>query len=315
MLGRLPGPHEGLGFLAAFLRRRLDRTHRSAKERLVRGMVVLVLVPPLLALAGWLVMPYLYANGVTAAAAAFALALMMRQRPAWDRIMAQGRSGKDTAPTDGDFIRNRQAARALVLAYTDRGIVSLLLFCLGGFALLLPYRFLRAAIDDAAPGGALAPESPYCRPFLPLAGLLALPGTLVAGMLLAAAHVFIPGTNLMAVRGLAFWRRAPEPDTQKARGSHGKDGPQRAHWAQPPAEKGPMLVRLVPLGVVAHGLGLSFQLNRGPAARRWIGPAQGTARLSTAHMRRTGLIVLVAWLLAFLVASLLAGFALTGWHL
>lgn len=282
LLGRLPDPDAALKRFTASLRQRLDRPNRSAGERFVRGVLVLAIMLPAFGLAGLIITPYLFENGVTAALTAFTLALFLRQRRSWDTILSAGRETADM-PEGTRFSVNRQSVRALVLGFADRGIANLILFCVGGFALLLPYRFLRAAIDEAAPKGLNRPEGPYLASVTPVAGLLSILAAAGSAFLLAAAHIFVPGTNLAAIQGILKRR------------------------------KNALLIRMLPLNVIAFGLGLSFRLDSGrdKKSRQWIGPRTGTAKISAIHMRRAALLVLVAWILALLVASFLAGFTLT----
>lgn len=282
LLGRFPDPDAALHRFAASLRQRLDRPNRSARERFVRGILVLAILLPAFGLVGLIITPYLFENGVTTALTALFLAQLLRQRRSWEEILTASRQNGETL-AKASFSANRQTIRALVMGFADRGIANLILFCIGGFALLFPYRFLRAAIDETAPEGLSRPEGPYIASFTPVAGLLSLVAAAVAAFLLAAAHIFMPGTNLIAIQGMLKPRR-------KA-----------------------LLIRMLPLNVVAFGLGLSFRLDSGrdKKTRQWIGPSDGTAKISTMHMRRAALLVLVAWVLALLVASFLAGFTLT----
>jgi len=282
LLGRLPGPDTAIHHLAASLRRRLDRSNRSARERAVRGVIVLVVILPLLGALGLFLTPFVFENGATAALTSLVLSFFLRQRQNWDDVMTAGRTTGLTAD-EAQFRVNRKTVRALVLGFADRGLANLILFCIGGFSLLLPYRFLRAAIDEAAPDGLQKPDSPYFSAIVLTAGLLALPAAIISGLLLALSHIFVPHTNLMAIRGML---------NQSPRG---------------------LAIRTVPVGVVAHGLGVSFRIDGGrdKKARLWLGPQDGTARISALHLRRAALLVMVAWILTLLVAFFLAGFALT----
>lgn len=282
LLGRLPGPDTAISHLATSLRRRLDRPNRSPRERTVRGIIVLVVMLPLLRALGLLLTPFVFENGASAALTALVLSFFLRQRQNWDAVMAAGRATSKTA-NEAQFGVNRNAVRALVLGFADRGLTNLLLFCVGGFALLLPYRFLRASIDEAAPDGLQKPSSPYFSAMVLVAGILALPAAILSGLMLSAAHIFVPHTNLMAIRGMLM--RHPHA----------------------------LAIRTVPMGVIAHGLGVSFRLDGGrdKKARLWLGPEDGTARISALHMRRATLLVMVAWISTLLVAFFLAGFALT----
>lgn len=282
LLGRFFDPDLALHRASASLRQRLDRPNRSARERFIRGVLVQATLLPAFGLAGLIITPYLFENGVTAAITALFLAQFLRQRRSWEQILSAGRQNGDMN-ADTSFSANRHSVRALVLGFADRGVANLILFCIGGFALLLPYRFLRAAIDESAPQGLCRPEGPYIASFTPAAGLLSLAAAVTSAFLLAAAHIFVPGTNLIAIQGI-FKRK-----------------------------RNALLIRTLPLSVLAFGLGLSFRFDNGrdKKTQQWIGPSDGTAKISTTHKRRAALLVLVAWMLVFLAASLMAGFALT----
>lgn len=261
-LGWLPGPDDLFGKVATFLKTRLDRTTRSTGERFARGVVVFIVLVPSLFLLGQWVTPLVLHDNLSAILAAFALALMVRQRRLWDNLLGnKSRSASE----------NRQLSQAMIVGFADSMVIGGLLFTVGGFALLLPYRFGRALMDQETGNRAMRPSSPFLRPLWPLVELLALPGGLLSALLIAMAHIFIPGTNLGAVAGLFQVRRHA------------------------------MLSRLWPLGVAAQGLDLSYRFANTKGAP-WIGPEKGRAKQTGADTRRVALILTVAILLGVLLS-------------
>lgn len=250
--------------MSGFLRSKLDRQNRSSGERLVRGIIVLLALPGLLLWLGLWLTPFVLSGILPATICAFGIALVIRQRRLWDTVLDNNRTGTATAPENGP---------SLVVGYVDNLLVGAVLFAIGGFGLLLPYRFARILVNTEHPGRAATPRSPFLKPAAMLAEILALPATLLATFLLAMAHIFIPGTSLSAFKAMFIWRR------------------------------GVMLSRFLPLSAVGRGLGLAFP-SSGHKNQRWIGAGDGRAKLTTADTRQIGLIVLVAMLLTALVASM-----------
>ena len=274
MLGWLPGPDDFLTRLTSFLTQRLDRANRSPGERLVRGFIVVVLFLPAFFWAGRALDPLLFQSPTSFVIAALLLSLLLRQHRLWADIILDSRS----AAFERHELTRENITRA-TLGFSGTLMCNLVVFAVGGFALLLPYRFLRAAIDHNIGLNVARPDSPFLRPFWLIAEVAALPGSILATFMIALAHVFIPGTRLVAF--LAPLR----------------------------GRKGALPSRQMPLSALAHGLNLSFQFSPGKR-QPWIGPKEGRAKQTSADLRRAGLVILVATLLSLLAMLMLLALVL-----
>ncbi|WP_286830008.1 MULTISPECIES: hypothetical protein [Kordiimonas] len=220
--------------------------------------------------------PLLFLSPFSFVAAAFALSLLLRQHRLWAGII---RDSKSAAFEQHDL--TRENIKRATFGFTDTVVSNLVIFAIGGFSLLLPYRFLRTVIDQAAELNVARPESPFLRPFWLIGELAALPGSILATLMIAAAHIFIPSTRLVAF--LAPLR----------------------------GRKGALPSRLLPLSALAHGLNLSFRF--APGKRQpWVGPKDGRAKQTSADLRKAGLVFLVAGLIGLLATLMLLAFALAG---
>ncbi|NVJ70904.1 MAG: hypothetical protein HWE08_11150 [Alphaproteobacteria bacterium] len=279
LLGALPGPDDLIGGINAFLRGRLDRDNRSNGERFIRGLIVLVALLPLLHLAGRFLDAFAFAGTAQSILLAVVLSLFIRQRQVWATMLASSKAYAGTT-SDTQFENNRANIRKITFGFSDNFVSNLLIFTIGGFGLLLPYRLLRLALDTTEESYIQRPQSPYLSGFWPLAELAALPGTLLASLLIAMAHIFVPGTKMSAIIGMA--QKVPQT----------------------------LFSRLLPLNILAHGLGLSFHTAPGKKAA-WIGPKSGRAKQTAMDVRKTALILVVALLLGILVGFLVLGFLLS----
>ncbi|WP_139167677.1 hypothetical protein [Kordiimonas lacus] len=242
----------------------------------MRGIIVLALFLPVFFWIGRALDPLLFLSPFSFVAAAFALSLLLRQHRLWAGII---RDSKSAAFEQHDL--TRENIKRATFGFTDTVVSNLVIFAIGGFSLLLPYRFLRTAIDRAVELNVARPESPFLRPFWLIAELAALPGSILATLMIAAAHIFIPGTRLVAF--LAPLR----------------------------GRKGALPSRLMPLSALAHGLNLSFRF--APGKRHpWVGPKEGRAKQTSADLRKAGLVFLVATLIGLLATLMLLAFALAG---
>lgn len=259
-LGRLPSLDQLLAFLFAPLASRLDRPMRSPASLTARSILVQLVFIPLLYMAGTLVNELVLTPHVGAPLAALLIARTVCFRGCWDNFRLLG-ANEAVKPED-----IRQGIEALSLSLSRDWLGNLVLFVVGGFALLLPFRFLAAMSGQRDLRGAARPDRPFVRAFTPLFDLMALPGALWAGALFAIAPIFIPGTQLSAVRGFFAIR---------LRG---------------------ILSRLIVLALVAYALNFSFAFGDGKATGKqgWIGPEQGRARLVKADLRTFGKLMLAA---------------------
>lgn len=273
LLGWVPGPNEFFDRLATFFSAKLDRKSRSNSARRFRGIFVCLLILPLLFFFGQFLNRFIYDTTLITIVLAIGLALMLRQRRLWDDIIDTLKAG--TAPQNA-----RKQIDAVIMGFSDGVVVSLTLFLLGGFALLLPYRFVRVSLEQQQRGTGMRPDSPFLALFWSLGELAAFIGSWIAAAWMAMAHIFLPGTSLSAFYPLITYK------------------------------KGVPLSRQFTLGVIGYGSGLSFEDGRTKSGG-WIGPQDGRARQTAADIRRVGLVLVVAALVGLTCAIMTLAFAIT----
>lgn len=259
-----------LGTLLNPVFQKLNRPGRSASALYARGLLVQAVFLPLGFFAGSLLNELALTPYVGAPVAALLLARVIAFRGHWDRLKAD----KGARTPDAADIRGR--IEQLALAFARDWLASLVLFTIGGFALLLPFRLLASGSDQRSTTGGAKPASSFKRAFVPLYDVAALPGALWAAMLLALAPIFIPGTQLSAVRGFGAIR---------LRG---------------------ILSRVITLTIVAYALNFSFvfDVGKGASTPGWIGPAHGRAKLTQADLRLAGKLMLAACTLGFVTMAM-----------
>ena len=169
----------------------------------------------------------------------------------------------DSTATSRDY---RLAAENLVTVYTRDLMGNLLLFAVGGFALLLPFRFLSAVLNQRKATGAARPTSSFHRAFTFVFDVLALPGALCSSLFLSLAPMIVPGTSFSAIKGIV------------------------------PVRIRGIMSRVIPLSVVAYALGFSFAYGgKGTTDRHgWIGLEHGRARLTALDLRSLTMLILAA---------------------
>ncbi|WP_262692212.1 hypothetical protein [Kordiimonas aestuarii] len=273
LLGKLPHVDDLLGGVCTPVERRLNRLNRSAATLRMRAIIVQIVLLPLMCLLGGTLNKLGDIAYVGAPLSALVLARSIGIRSCWDELkaVAQQEGAKPHVI--------RGAAETLAMVHVRDWVCNLLLFAVGGFSLLLPFRFLATTLGEREASGAARPESVFHRTFVPLFDLLALPGAITASLIFSLAPVLVPGTNLSAVRGLIS--------------------------SSLPAFRG-ILSRFIPLSTVAYALNFSFAFDRKGSGGGWIGPEAGRAQLVAGDLRTTTLYILAAGsltLLAMLMAS------------
>ncbi len=270
LLGRLPNLNTFIKGAFHILERKLDRPKRTSTELYVRGLIILCFISPVLAAAGVLLNGVFLSGDIGFFICAFLLAPVIGLKADWQKTLSV------TSPASSkQFDTNRHQAKTIILSFADKLISNSLLFAIGGFALFLPYRFLMCAVEKAEQ---IPKPAPFLKPLALLGHLVCLPGHIGAALLLAAAHIFVPGTKLGAIKGLFLI----------------------------PTFKG---VRAIPLNVIAEGLQLSFDSHNGKT--QWIGPTNGTAQTTSAHLRKIWFLIFAACSVALLITVLITGFLLT----
>jgi len=215
----LPHPRRALARAVAFLEARLNRPERSTTARRTRGVLVTAVLLPLAAAAGWLAMLLTRNYPFAWTLELLLLASLVSQRGNW-RLAAELRA----ALLDGS---QQRARRALVPLAADRlspaavealdpsqlatAGVAALGQRFGGdlvgpvlwyIALDLPGLFLQQTV--LVLHRQLAGRGPFGGAASRVGGILAAPGEIVAGLLLAGAAVFVPaGRPRAALRSAA----------------------------------------------------------------------------------------------------------------
>ncbi len=138
-----------------FLRKRLERTNRSSRNHFWRGLISLALLGGAAAGLGFLLNTAVFWHVAAATFAAAVLAQILGTKIAWQstELLAKGKDSTD----------RRQAIENLFNSYSKSIIPSLMLFLLGGFALLFAYRLVLVASNFAA---ASTKTSSFLKPFV-----------------------------------------------------------------------------------------------------------------------------------------------------
>lgn len=266
-LGRLPHVDTLLGLLFAPVAKRLDRAQRSPQALMWRAVLAQVVFLPLAFIVGAYLNAFAALPYVGPPVAALILARTIACRGPWDN----GQSGALTTEAV------RGWTETVIHSFARDWLTTAVLFTLGGFTLLLPFRFLCAVTNQRDSTGTTNPASAFQRAFVPLFDIGALMGSIWAALLFAFSTIFVPGTQLTAIAGFAAVR---------LRG---------------------ILSRVIPLTIVAYALNLSFASGhkRGDGASTWIGPKHGRAKLTSGDLRLAHKLMLTACGLSFVTMAML----------
>lgn len=275
ILGRLPATDTLINLPFSVIKKRLDRANRSHGALKLRGALTLVLLFPITMYAGALLNTLMMMEPFGPPVAALLIARSINLRSVWEETVTIGKN-----QNAGMHAALRTGNAQLILNLTRDWGANMVLFALGGFALMLPFRLCCVALDGKNPTNAAWPEAPFTRPFAPIYDLMALPGTLLMSLCFSLAPILVPGTKLGAARG-------PIAESTRQGGLRG------------------ILSRIIPLSVVAYGLGYAFRFdgNRSGKAGRWLGPKDGRARLESGDTRQTTMFLLAsgAWMILVMI--------------
>ena len=278
--------------LAGWCDARLNRPHRSAAARRIRGILVILVIAAASWAAGVAIERLVRAEGAWPGLEAIVLLFLLWQRAPFDlaravaaRLRAGDEAGANAAlarllPGDASAPDGYSVARAAIGAEATSfgaGVVGVTLWYV---AFGLPGVFLFRVVHEASLriGYSTAHGAPFGVPAFRLDSLLGLIPAPVAGTLLALAATFVPRAN--PFRGFRVMVR-----------DFGKNGAPQSDWA---------------LGAVAGALGLALAGPRrtadGSAAGAWVG--DGRARAEPADIGRASYLFAVAGLIHI---GLLAG--------
>lgn len=266
-LGAMPGFDDLCRSSLKFLRKRLERANRSSRNHFWRGLFSLILLGAPAVGLGFLLNTAVFWHVATATFAAAVLAQILGTKIAWQstELLAKGKDSAD----------RRQAIENLFNAYAKSIVPSLVLFLLGGFALLFAYRLVLVASNFAA---ASTKTSSFLKPFVFLQRLLGAPGEFLATVFVFFATIFVPQAYvLQSVKTFL---------QTKSRVRHGT------------------------LAVVAGAFNIALQPPDFVVSKTWLGPKNGSAKIEPEACRYALIVALVAFavLLAFLLVLLVAGF-------
>lgn len=275
--GRIPNINSFLFTLAKRTADKLNRQGRSKNALKIRGLITLIIWLPILYFVGYMANQYSPFSAATTALALLALIPFLAQRKIWSNHIELGKQlTKQNALTD-PHTAAQVSAQSIILGYSATLLPTATLFAVGGFAFLLPYRFLANAIEYSFKEN--QPRAPYYKYMRLMHELISIPFSFVSALILGLSHFFVPKTNL------ALFFRLPANHTHTL-ASH-----------------------FIPLNIMANGLGLNFLRIEGPKTplkkeKKWIGPQDGRAKLTPNDLRSIWLIVLVAFGLSFLLLTM-----------
>lgn len=263
--GALPSLDGLLEVCLKFLRKRLERENRSPRAHVWRGTFVLAVLGPVTVSVGLLLNSAVFWHTATATLAAVLLAQMLATKLTWQLAESLAKGGNSAD--------RRQSIEIVFSAYSMSFISSMLLFLIGGFALLLPYRLLLAA-DNASADSVKA--SSFLKPFVAVRRLLASPGELLAIAFTLFAALLVPWSYVaQGIKTLAQTRHK---------------------------------IRNGTLAIVSGAFNMSLQTADVASQQSWIGPENGTAKIDDETCRHALIVALVAFAvsIAFLLVLLLA---------
>lgn len=270
---------------------KLDRPSRTLSALRLRGIFVTVLLVPAAFYTGTF-FNYLTASQPYVPLAVLVLLIpVVGQKTTLRKVVKAGRSlsKKSPAGTTDPHVLVRAAGASAALGFALRLVPRSFWWCLGGFALLLPYMLIANFVDTAAKRRSGYAESPFFSSMALLHELSSVLPAALGALLLALAHFFLPGTNLWVLR--AF-------------------NPAKVFFKG--ATYGPAS-RYFPLNVIAVGLNLSMEADIGEKtagkkisdkAVHWIGPKEGRAQLVPADLKQIWLVTIVALIFYFLIAAM-----------
>ncbi len=283
LLGRLPGPDALLFQWASTLRTRLNKAGRSAAVIRARAAGVCLVMSVVLFALGALANILLLSLPGSIIAAIF-LALIIGQkvtRQAARDVLAAMQSGLGGASEDR-FAAARWAIERLAFRFGDGLVANLCAFAIGGFALLLPFRFLSMLSAVGAPSGQARSSDPFDQSvqaiFQPVAFI---PACLARGFVAAAIALHPNGRPWSALT------------------ARSKDKTLRTQA---------LTSRRIVMAAYLFGMAINTALDPAAPSVRWMGPEGGRARLSAADIARALSVARTAEtiVMALLAATLLA---------
>ena len=254
---------------------KLNRKERSESALKMRGLITLSLCLSPLFFIGHLANVFGTFSAAGTAVALLVLLPFLSQKAGWLHHREQMYKSTSSSGTPDQNSRSQKTTQAIILNFSVRFLPTSIFFLLGGFMLLLPYRFLVAFVEYGQQKRSGAQI--FFKYGRALHEIIMIPTSLIAALLLGLAHFFIPGTNLHLFQGL-------KRNTTSTLASS-----------------------FLPLNVVADGLQISLLRGQANTAKdKWIGPESGRAKLTPSDLRSVWFVVLVAYSLSLICLTMLA---------
>lgn len=203
---RIPHPVALVGRLVAFLDRKLNRAHRSDRDRAFRGALTVLLTAGLCGGLGWLVAWSGHRHQAGQAVEVILLVLLIAQRSLFDHVRAVGRAlkgggldagraavahivGRDPARLDTYGVA-RAAIESLAENFSDAVVAPVFWYVLFGLPGLMVYKAVNTL--DSMIGHRNERYRAFGFAAARLDDVLNLIPARIAGMILAAAALFVP---------------------------------------------------------------------------------------------------------------------------
>lgn len=284
ILGRLACPDVYFLRFAGFLRERLNRDGRSDAVLIGRAVLVHIVGIGCAATLGFALDHFTPHDSPGMALAALLLALIIGQHSVLDtaqdviRALEADLGGKE----EERYAAARWAVERLAFRFGDGLIANSLFFLLGGFTLLLPFRFISMLSASAVPSGLMRPISAFDAASQAVFQAAALIPSAFGRLIISLALMIIP----------------------KARPGQALTGSSSAEMVA-----ATMASRRWHLMPILYGFTFATAIDPQAHTPKWIGPEDGKARLGPVDIRRVAAAYGVAYLICLLVlAGLLMGY-------
>lgn len=247
----IPSLNTLIEYVSLSLENRLNRENRSPRTLFWRGFTVSAIFIPLLVALGYGINYIAFSHPAVTAVCVFFVAKTVDVKTIWHTTLALSQAQKSAVIRTG--------IRDLIMTFSGHFVPVMILFLIGGFALLLPFHFLYVATQDTQKKAPSAYQTIFQK-------LCFIPSAISAGIaafLLAFAQLFWPK---------ALWQHAFKAFIKPMRPI--------THW---------------PLSVITHGFKWSIEAPTASKKGAWIGPAAGSAKIKATDARDALIVTLLAF--------------------
>ncbi len=285
-LGRISGLDRLFFVVIDWLSVQLNRDNRSDSTLYVRGAVVLAVMLPVLFMLGLSLGSAVFQHPFVTLFCILLIAMIIGQKRVWqvvrevNKALGEPRGSDSATETEDRYKAARWALERMVLRLTDGLINNVIIILIGGFALLLPYRFLAMFVANGAPAGVAKPTQPYYSLAVLLYDLISLPGTILNAIIMALSLALVPGGKINVFHGATL------------------------------IDLSSITARRLPLALFANGLAIAFEKggDLDKTSSTWIGPKGGRARIKRRDIQRALIAAFIATSLVFIILLFLLGF-------